>query len=153
VTRPHAIIDVCLVDGPVESIAVDPFPAAAGAECIFLGRTRAERHPRFGDLQRLSYEAYGPMALRILTDLAEEAARRFGCLAVRMHHAVGDVSIGQASVLVQVVCGHRAEAIDACRFLIDALKASAPIWKREVWAHQSTWSEGASVAAMKESTA
>ena len=49
---------------------------------------------------------------------------------------------GDASVLVQVACGHRAESFEACRFLIDALKAQVPIWKREEWADGTTWSEG-----------
>jgi molybdopterin synthase catalytic subunit len=72
---------------------------------------------------------------------------KFGCLAVRMHHALGEVPPGEASVLVQVVCGHRDMAFAACRFLIDELKAKAPIWKREQWTDGSTWSAGQVVTA------
>jgi len=138
-------IDVRLLDEPVHAVPFDPFPQPAGGECVFLGRTREETHPEHGRLVRLSYEAYRPMAERVLVTLAERAAERYGCLAVRLHHALGDVPPGDASVLVQVVGGHRGESFDACRFLIDALKLEAPIWKREEWEDGATWSEGTPV--------
>lgn len=137
-----AIIDIRLLDHPVQMMEFDPFPQQAGGECAFLGRTREETHPGHGPLRRLSYEAYEPMALAMLNDLAQHAVNRFGCQAVRIHHALGVVPPGQASVLVQTVCGHRGEAFDACRFLIDQLKAVVPIWKREEWADGTTWSRG-----------
>lgn len=138
-------IDVKIVNQPVGMIDADPFPSDAGAECVFLGRTRGETHPRHGALRRLSYEAYRPLAERTLCDLAQNAAREFQCRLVRIHHAVGEVPVGAASVLVQVVCGHRDEAFLACRFLIDRLKATAPIWKQELWADGTSWSEGTPV--------
>ena len=77
-----------------------------------------------------------------LRDLAQQAVNDFDCLSVRIHHSTGIVPPGQASVIVQVVCAHRDAAFDACRFLIDRLKAQAPIWKREEWADGATWSHG-----------
>ncbi len=144
---PPAEIDIQLVDRPVDAVPFVPYPADSGGECVFLGRTRAETHPAHGALSRLSYDAYRPMAERVLRDLARQAADRHGCCAIRIHHAIGDVPLGAASVLVQVACGHRAEAFDACRFLIDALKTQVPIWKREEWADGSTWSAGSPVPA------
>ena len=141
------IIDVQLVRGPVQDESWQPFPQPAGAECVFFGRTRAESHPEHGSLTRLHYEAYEEMALRVLSDLARDAVSRFGCLAVRIRHAIGEVPVGEASVAVNVVCGHRDNSFEACRFLIDALKASAPIWKQEVWADGKTWSPSASIPA------
>ncbi len=138
-------IDVCIFDQPVGMVEADPFPHDAGAECVFLGRTRGETHPRHGQLTLLRYQAYRPLADRTLSDLAMEATRRFDCMLVRIHHAVGAVPVGQASVLVQVVCGHRAKAFEACRFLIDRLKATAPIWKQELWADGTSWSQGTPV--------
>lgn len=140
-------IDVQLVEGPVTLPPWNRFPQPAGAECIFLGRTRKEQDARHGDLTRLSYDAYKPMAERVLRELAEVAAARFECLHVRLHHSVGIVPVGEASVLVQVVTGHRGEAFEACRFLIDALKSRAPIWKREDWEDGSSWSAGSIVDA------
>lgn len=143
--RTDALIDVQLLDRPVQSVAFDPFPQGAGGECTFLGRTRGENHPKHGRLIRLSYEAYAPMAQANLRELADQAIDRFDCLAVRIHHSVCEVPLGQASVLVQTACAHRAAAFEACRFLIDQLKSQAPIWKREVWADGATWSAGTPV--------
>lgn len=138
-------VDVQLLEHPVEPTPLSPFPADAGAECVFLGRTRVETHAHHGRLVMLRYEAYRPLALGVLRELADEAVRRFSCACVRVHHAVGDVPPGAASVLVQVAAGHRAEAFEAGRFLIDELKRKAPIWKQEHWADGTTWSEGAAV--------
>lgn len=140
------MLDVHLIDGPVRYQPLSPFPQPAGAECVFIGRTRAERHAAHGGLTHLDYEAYRPMAERVLLQLAHEAVGQFGCLAVRIHHAVGVVPIGEASVLVQVACNRRDSALKACQFLIDQIKATAPIWKREVWADGVTWSTGQPVA-------
>jgi len=140
-----ALIDAQLLDAPVESIPFDPFPQPAGAECVFFGRTRDETHPTHGRLTRIEYEAYRPLAERTLHDLAAQTAARFGCLGVRIHHAIGPVAAGEASVVVQVVAGHRREAFEACRWLMDELKRSVPIWKREIWSDATTWSDGTKV--------
>ena len=144
-SMPPALIDIQLVNHPIAP-AIDPFltlaAGAGGGECVFLGRTRLDSHSQRGQLLRLDYEAYASMAETVLRELADEAVESFGCLAVRIHHALGEVPPGEASVLVQVVCGHRDKAFAACRFLIDELKAKAPIWKREQWADGSTWSAG-----------
>lgn len=145
----QAVIDVRMCDGPVKYDQPEVFPSQAGAECVFLGRTRGEHHPDHGGLLGLTYEAYQPMALREMKRLAEEAAARFGCLLVRMAHATGRIDPGQASVLIQVATPHRAEAFDACRFLIDGLKSSLPIWKREEWDDGRTWVEGNPVGGME----
>ena len=74
---------------------------------------------------------------------AREAIARWGSISVRIHHSVGEVPRGEASVLIRVVSAHRAEAFAACRFLIDALKSQAPIWKREFFEGGDVWIEGA----------
>ena len=144
------LIDVQLIEHPVEAALVEPFPTSAGAECTFLGRTRREVHAEHGQLSRLYYEAYVPLAEKQLRELAGEAIERFGCQVVRIHHALGEVPLGKASVYVQVVCGHRDSAFDACRFLIDQLKATVPIWKREIWADGETWSGGSAVVVKED---
>jgi molybdopterin synthase catalytic subunit len=141
------LVDVRLLPEPVRPLPLDGLAEDAGGECTFLGRTRRDVHPVHGALRRLTYEAYAALAQRTLLELAAEACRRFDCRAVRLHHALGDVDPGQASVLVQVACAHRGEAFAACRFLIDRLKVSAPIWKKEIWDDGTTWSEGHPVAA------
>ncbi len=138
-TTPY--LDVRLIDGPVAWEPIDPAPVHAGGESVFLGRTRLETHPAHGPLKLLRYEVHPTMAPRILTDLAQLAIERFDCRAVRILHAIGDVPPGAASVLIQVACPHRSESFEACRFLIDELKASAPIWKCELSADGTSWSE------------
>ena len=139
-------IDILFVHGPVE-YAAPPLLAIGGGECVFLGRTRGEVHGKHGPLHLLRYTAYESMARRVLESLAAVAVKEHGALFVRVHHSLGEVPVGQASVLIQVVCGHRAEAFEACRMLIDRLKSEAPIWKSEVWADGTTWSRGLPVPA------
>lgn len=134
-------LHIALAPEPV-SYLPPPHLVEGGGECAFLGRTRGERDPRHGPLILLRYTAYETMAVRVLTALAQEAIERHHALFVRVLHATGEVPIGAASVLVQVVSAHRADAFAACRMLIDRLKAEAPIWKNEVWADGTTWSRG-----------
>ena len=83
------------------------------------------------------------MAVDQMRRLAEEARRRWPIVRIVMLHRTGVVKVGQPSVLVAVSTPHRAEAFEACRFLIDQLKAQATIWKKEVWGDGSTsWVEG-----------
>lgn len=134
-------IEVDLQSHPVQIAPLD-WPAQCGAEACFLGRTRAETHDHFGRLKQLEYQVYVPMALKLLQSIAEQAAQRFGCLRVRIVHAQGTVSPGNASVVIQVATPHRAQSFEACRFLIDTLKEQLPIWKRQVWEHGETFVEG-----------
>lgn len=139
-------VDVRLVEGPVRYEHFDAFPDDCGAECAFLGRTRAEDHAAHGALARLDYEVHPRLAERVLREIADEAVARFGLRAARIVHAIGPVALGEASVLVQAAAGHRGAAFDGCRFLIDALKERAPIWKREAWRDAATWAPGQPVA-------
>ena len=95
-----------------------------------------------GELLRLGYQAYRPLAERVLRKLAQAAVAEYGCRFVRIHHAICEVPVGEASVLIQVECPRRGEAFAACRFLLDELKARGPIWKRQQWARGATWAEG-----------
>lgn len=87
------------------------------------------------------------MAREALDQLAEQALHRWSPLAIRIHHALGPVHIGEASVVIQVVCLHRAEAFEACHWLIDELKTHVPIWKQEIWKAGTSWSHGTSLTA------
>mmetsp|Transcript_8732 Transcript_8732/g.18796 ORF Transcript_8732/g.18796 Transcript_8732/m.18796 type:complete len:149 (-) Transcript_8732:86-532(-) len=138
------LIDIRLVDGPV---AYEPPPdlLRGGGENSFLGRTRAEAHPAHGDLRLLRYEAKASMAVKLLRDIAADAAAAHGLLFVRITHSVGDVPVGQASVLVQVVGEHRKETFPATAEIMDRLKSKVPIWKQEVWADGATWKDGVAV--------
>ncbi len=107
---------------------------------MFVGTARRWTGER--ETERLVYEAYEPMALAELQRLADEAAGRWPVCRVVLAHRLGEVPVGEAAVFVGVACAHRAEAFDACRWLIDTLKEDVPIWKRETLADGSqTWVE------------
>ncbi|MFO0972281.1 MAG: molybdenum cofactor biosynthesis protein MoaE [Phycisphaerae bacterium] len=107
---------------------------AGGAIVTFEGVVRGERRGDGVSLAALDYSAYEAMAEEMLARLAEEARRRFDVLAAACVHRLGRLEVGAVSVAVAVSAGHRGPAFDACRWLIDALKRDAPIWKRDCWA-------------------
>lgn len=112
------------VDEVVAAVA-DP---AAGGHAVFLGTVRDVDGEK--GVQALSYSAH-PSATDVLRQVAGRAAARPGVLAVAAVHRVGDLAIGDLAVVVGVSCAHRGEAFDACRALIDELKATVPIWKHQ----------------------
>ena len=100
---------------------------------FFEGATRAESDPAHGRLVRLDYEAHPSMARREMERLATQASQRFGAKRAVILHRTGPVPPGEASVLIAAACAHRAEAFDACRWIIDTLKKDVPIWKKDVF--------------------
>ena len=121
-----------LVDGPL-----DPRPLEAevrtdsdGAIATFSGVTRD--HNQGQAVRSLQYEAYGEMVAGVMQKIFEEAAERFEIGRARVAHRLGEVPIGEASVVVVVASAHRGPAFEACRYLMDRLKVQAPIFKREL---------------------
>lgn len=112
-------------------------PAAGGID-IFLGATRADKSPDGRNLVALHYEAYEQMAVRQFDDLARRARENWPIAKLAILHRTGRVTLGQPSVVIAVSTPHRADCFAACRFLIDALKAEAAIWKKEIWDDGST---------------
>jgi len=110
---------------------------AAGAIATFLGTTRRENAGRV--VTRLDYEAHASMAVREMRRLGAEAQRRWGLAGVAMVHRIGVVALGEVSVAIAVGAPHRAEAFEACRWLIDRLKEIVPIWKREHYEGGAVW--------------
>ena len=114
--------------------------ATAGGIDLFLGTTRSERRHDGIDLVALDYEAYAEMAITQMNALIAAARERWPIVRAAILHRVGRVEVTQPSVIIAVACPHRSDAFEACRFLIDDLKKSVTIWKREVWADGSmTW--------------
>lgn len=111
-----------------------------GAVVVFDGIVR--NHSRGRETRYLDYEAYEPMAERQMNELAAEARSRFGVRHVTMIHRTGRLQIGETSVLIAVASAHRAQAFEASRWLIDTLKKTVPIWKRETFADGAVWADG-----------
>ena len=119
---------------PARAIALVMDPQAGGID-VFLGTTRAETDtsPRGRELAALEYAAYEEMALAEMRKLVEQARARWEIRRCVVHHRLGSCAVGEISVVIAVSCAHRAEAFEACRFLIDQLKTTVPIWKKDVY--------------------
>ena len=112
----------------------------AGAICTFTGVVRDASRGR--SVTHLEYEAYAEMATAQMRKIADEIAERWPDARVAMAHRTGRLEIGEPSVVVSVSTPHRAEAIAACKWGIDRLKETVPIWKKEFAADGSYWIEG-----------
>jgi molybdopterin synthase catalytic subunit/molybdopterin converting factor small subunit len=160
-----ALIPPVAGGGPRRRIELwtEPFPAdletqlreavattADGAVVSFVGRTReTPGTPAPGEqppegiagqvVEGLAYETLEPMALMVLSAIADEIAERFGVERVAIVHRTGEVPLGEPSVLIVAAAEHRGAAFDACRYAIEELKARAPIWKQERYRDGSVW--------------
>src|SRR3984957_1233920 len=111
-----------------------------GAALVFEGVVRNQTRGR--RTLYLDYEAYEDMALAQMESLAEQALKQFQIRDVAIVHRLGRLEIGETSVLIAVASAHRAAAFDACRWLIDALKRTVPIWKKEYFEDGAVWADG-----------
>ncbi len=112
--------------------------ARDGAVVVFHGIVREQSDHGRGT-RYLEYEAYPEMAEAQMRVIGEEIARRWGITDVAMAHRIGRCEIGEASVVIAIGSPHRGAAFDACKYAIDTLKASVPIWKKEVFADGEVW--------------
>ncbi len=131
----------------VAAIAAVTCPEAGGIN-LFLGTTRAESGGGGGgdtnsggapQLLALDYEAYEPMALAEMHKLLAHARSTWPITRAIIWHRLGRVAIGESSILIALSCPHRAESFEACRYLIDELKKSVPIWKKEIFTDAARW--------------
>jgi molybdopterin synthase catalytic subunit len=111
-----------------------------GAAVVFEGIVRNQTRGR--RTLYLNYEAYEEMALRQMDALAAQALKQFQVRDVALVHRLGRLEIGETSVLIVVASAHRAASFDACRWLIDTLKRSVPIWKKEFFEDGAVWADG-----------
>jgi molybdopterin synthase catalytic subunit len=111
-----------------------------GAIVIFDGVVR--NHSRNRETKYLEYESYEEMALKQMRELANEAKAKFAIRNVALVHRLGRIEIGESSVLIAVYSAHRTAAFDACRYIIDTLKKTVPIWKKEFFADGAVWADG-----------
>jgi molybdopterin synthase catalytic subunit len=125
---------------PVVEIAAEIKAGPDGAVCVFDGIVRDNSRGR--KTLHLDYEAYREMALEQMRGLAAEAVTRFGVRDVALVHRLGRLVVGETSVLVVVASAHRGAAFDACRWLIDTLKKTVPIWKKEQFVDGAVWADG-----------
>ena len=111
-----------------------------GAVAIFDGIVRNQTRGR--TTLYLDYSAYEPMALRQMEQLAQQALANYAIRDVWLVHRLGRLQIGETSVYIVVASAHRAAAFEACRWLIDTLKKTVPIWKKEYFQDGAVWADG-----------
>jgi molybdopterin synthase catalytic subunit len=111
-----------------------------GAVVVFDGIVRNNTRGR--KTLHLDYEAYEEMALKQMKELAEQAVGRFGARQVAIVHRLGRLEVGETSVLIVVASAHRGAAFEACRWVIDTLKKTVPIWKKETFVDGAVWADG-----------
>ncbi|OXM15243.1 molybdenum cofactor biosynthesis protein [Paenibacillus herberti] len=132
---------------PAYRISAEPIDAAAvtsiiehsnhGAALVFIGTTREWTGGQ--RTVRLEYEAYEPMALRTLQQIGQELNQRWPGTHSAIHHRIGVVKVGEASVVIAVSSAHRDASYEASRYAIERLKQIVPIWKKEIWEDGSEW--------------
>ncbi len=111
-----------------------------GAVVVFDGIVR--NHTRGRQTQYLLYEAYEEMAVAQMRALVREAQEKFSIREARIVHRLGRLEVGETSVWIAVASAHRAAAFDACRWIIDTLKKTVPIWKKEYFVDGAVWADG-----------
>src|SRR5436305_147146 len=121
----------------LEAVAAEVADERAGAVATFTGTVR--RQSRGREVERLEYEAYAEMAEEVMTKLAADLQSRHEVCAVAIHHRVGRLEIGDASVMIAVSAPHRQAALAACKEAIDILKETVPRWKKEVYEGGEEW--------------
>lgn len=111
-------------------------PDAGGID-LFIGTVR--NATKGMAVVRLEFEAYQVMALREMEKIAAQALSKWPVQKILIHHRTGVLQIGEVPVIIAVAAAHRAAAFDACRYIIDTLKETVPIWKKEIFEDGEVW--------------
>jgi molybdopterin synthase catalytic subunit len=133
------MIDINISDTPLNIQACIDWvmtPKAGGID-VFIGTVRDSTGNE--PVVRLEFEAYKQMAINELRKIAEEAIINWPVQKILVHHRTGILTVGEVPVIIAVAAAHRSAAFDACRFAIDKLKQTVPIWKKEVFENGSHW--------------
>ena len=127
-------------ENPIDAgdLAAEVGDPAAGAVVLFMGTVRDHSEGKPG-VTRLEYVVYGEFVEAKISDIVDAARREWDLCRIAVVHRVGSLDVGEASVAVAVSAGHRPAAFEAGRYLIDELKAKAPIWKKEHWEGGAEW--------------
>jgi molybdopterin synthase catalytic subunit/molybdopterin converting factor small subunit len=134
-----AVVNVALTAAPIDvgRLLANSGSDADGAVACFVGRVRDRSNG--ARVLALDYEAYEPMALSMMRAIARHAATRHRLSAITVVHRLGALAVGDTTVVVVTSSAHREAALDACREVLEAIKADVPIWKREHTAAGTQW--------------
>lgn len=109
----------------------------AGGQVVFVGTVRNQTKGK--EVVRLEFEAYEPMAIKEMKKIADTIIEKYKALAITIHHRVGSLGIGDIAVIIAVSTPHRDKAFEACKYAIDTLKETVPIWKKEIFVDGEIW--------------
>ncbi|GMH07615.1 hypothetical protein Nepgr_009455 [Nepenthes gracilis] len=135
------LIEILEEHAPVDIIKYIDYVRASrcGAIATFSGTTRDTFEGK--TVLELRYEAYVSMAIRCIKSICSSARSTWNLNSIAVAHRLGPVPVGETSVFICISSVHRVDALDACKFLIDEIKATVPIWKKEVYANGEVWKE------------
>ncbi len=133
------MIDIKLLTEPLQAQACINYVASrnAGAIDLFIGTVR--NNTKGKPVTRLEFEAYEPMAIAEMRKIAEQAQSRWPVEKMAFHHRTGSLQIGEIAVIIAVSTPHRQASFEACKFAIDTLKQTVPIWKKEIFEDGEVW--------------
>jgi molybdopterin synthase catalytic subunit len=136
----HLTTDALEAAVVADRVATAQAAGRTGAIATFIGTVRGEHLGR--RVVALEYEAYEPLTLKVLARIADEAAREWPSADVAIHHRIGRLLPGEASIVIAAASPHRADAFAACRYAIERVKQIVPIWKREIFDDGQDWPAG-----------
>ena len=113
---------------------------SAGAISIFIGNVRNQG--RSGNVSEIYYEAYNKMAEEKMNEIENEAQRKWAIKKLVAIHRIGNIRVGETSIMIGVCSEHRKDAFEACKYVIDNVKTRVPIWKKEISAENQKWVDG-----------
>jgi molybdopterin synthase catalytic subunit len=113
---------------------------SAGAISIFIGNVRNQG--RSGNVSEIYYEAYNKMAEEKMNEIENEAQRKWAIKKLVAIHRIGNIRVGETSIMIGVCSEHRKDAFEACKYVIDNVKTRVPIWKKEISDENQNWVDG-----------
>ena len=113
---------------------------SAGALSVFIGNVR--NRGRSGNVSEIYYEAYSEMAEEKMREIGKEAQAKWGIKKIVAIHRIGNIKVGESSIIIGVSSEHRHEAFEACKYIINNVKARVPIWKKEISKESQKWAAG-----------
>src|SRR3954465_13030877 len=133
------MIDIKISDKPLDIQSCIDWVMASqcGGIDVFIGTVRSATKGKA--VVRLEFEAYEKMALKEMKKIADHVLHAWPVMKLLIHHRTGILEVGEVPVVIAVSAAHRAAAFDACRYIIDTLKQTVPIWKKEVFEDGEVW--------------
>jgi molybdopterin synthase catalytic subunit len=113
---------------------------SAGAVSIFIGKVR--NRGKFGNVSEIYYEAYREMAEEKMREIENEARKKWNIKKLAAIHRIGNLKVGETSIIIGVCSEHRHEAFEACKYIINNVKNRVPIWKKEISDESQKWTDG-----------